>query len=52
MTALLIIDKNDTYIKDKSIYLINKEDTLYIKRIRIKDNTYYMNSTNTIYNDI
>jgi phage repressor protein C with HTH and peptisase S24 domain len=33
--SLVFIDKNDTYIKDKSIYLINYEDTLYIKRIRI-----------------
>ena len=50
--SLVFVDKNDTYIKDKSIYLINKDNTLYIKRIRIKEDTYYMSSTNTIYNDI
>jgi len=52
-SSLVFIDRNDTYIKDKSIYLINKDNTLYIKRIKIdKHNTYYMNSSNNIYNDI
>jgi len=50
--SLIFIDKSDTYIKDKNIYLINTNDTLYIKRIKIKDDTYYMSSTNSIYNDI
>ncbi|MAC84694.1 MAG: hypothetical protein CL624_11245 [Arcobacter sp.] len=49
---LVFVDKNDTYIKDKNIYLINHEDTLYIKRIKVKEDKYYMNSTNDIYNDI
>lgn len=47
--SLVFIDNNDTNIKDKRIYFINKENTLYKKRI--KDNRYYMNSSNTIYND-
>jgi repressor LexA len=50
--SLVFVDKNDTYIKDKNVYLINHEDTLYIKRIRIKDDTYYMCSSNNIYKDI
>lgn len=50
--SLVFIDKNDTYINDKNVYLINTNNTLYIKRIKQKSNTYYMSSTNTIYNDI
>ncbi len=50
--SLIFIDKNDTYINQKNIYLINTNNTLYIKRIKQKSNTYYMCSCNTIYNDI
>lgn len=49
--SFVFIDKNDTYIKDKDIYLINTNNTLYIKRIEQRDNKYYMVSLNHIYND-
>lgn len=50
--SLLFIDKNNTYIKSNSIYLINTADGLYIKRIHIKEDKHYMKSINSIYNDI
>lgn len=50
--SLVFIDKNDTYIKSNSIYLINTHDGLYIKRIHINKDKYYMKSINSIYNDI
>ncbi len=50
--SLLFIDKSDTYINSKSIYLINTNDGLYIKRIHIKENKHYMRSINNIYKDI
>lgn len=50
--SLVFVDKNDTYIKSKNIYLINIDNTLYIKRIKIKDKSYYINSINNIYKDV
>lgn len=50
--SLVFIDKNDTYIKSNSIYLINTSDGLYIKRIHIKEDKHYIKSINNIYNDI
>lgn len=51
-SSLIFVDKSDTDIKSNEIYLLNVEDSLYIKRIKQIDNKYYMNSINDIYEDV
>ena len=50
--SLVFIDKNDKTIISTGVYLINTHEGLYIKRIKLIDTKYYMNSINSIYEDI
>jgi hypothetical protein len=50
--GLIFVDKSKKDINDKDIFLINTVDGLFVKKINIKYNRYYMKSNNTIYNDI
>lgn len=50
--SLIFVDKSDTIIKSNNIYLINVDDSLYIKRIRQFNDKYYMSSINELYEDI
>ena len=50
--SLVFVDKSKKEIDNKSIYVINIKDGVFIKRLILKDNEYYMQSINTIYNDM
>ena len=50
--SLIFIDKSNTDINTKGIYLVNTVDGLYIKHIKVKDNKYYLYSSNDDYEDI
>jgi len=50
--SLIFIDKSNTDISTKGIYLVNTVDGLYIKHIKVKDNKYYLYSSNKDYEDI
>ena len=50
--SLIFVDKSRRNVNDKDIFLVNTIDGIFIKKINIKDNRYYMKSNNTIYDDI
>lgn len=50
--SLVFVDKSKKEIDNKSIYLVNTKDGVFIKRLILKDNEYYMQSINAIYNDM
>lgn len=50
--SLVFMDKSKKEIDNKSIYLVNTKDGVFIKRLILKDNEYYMQSINAIYNDM
>lgn len=50
--SLIFVDKSKKDINDKDIYLINTIDGVFVKKINIKDNRFYMRSINTVFNEI
>uniref|UniRef100_UPI00404888ED S24 family peptidase n=1 Tax=Aliarcobacter sp. TaxID=2321116 RepID=UPI00404888ED len=50
--SLIFVDKSKKEINDKDIFLVNTIDGVFIKKINIKDNRFYMKSNNTIYDDV
>ena len=50
--SLIFVDKSKKDINEKDIFLINTIDGVFVKKINIKYNRYYMKNNNTIYNDI
>lgn len=50
--SLIFVDKSKKDIKDKDIYLINTIEGIFVKKLKIVDNRYYMKSINTIFNEI
>lgn len=50
--SLIFVDKSKKDIDNKGIYLINTIDGIFVKKINIKNNRFYMRSNNTIYDDI
>lgn len=50
--ALVFVDTSNTTIKKKNIYLIQTVDSLFIKRIKKIQDTYYMCSVNQEYQDV
>lgn len=50
--SLVFVDKSKKEIDNKSIYLVNTKDGVFIKRLILKDNEYYMQSINAIYNNM
>lgn len=50
--SLVFVDRNQTNINSTGVYVINNPDGLFIKKIRVKDNNYYMCSLNQEYKEI
>ncbi|MCG3696928.1 S24 family peptidase [Aliarcobacter butzleri] len=50
--SLIFVDKSKKDINDKDIFLVNTIDGVFVKKINIKDNRYYMKSINTVFNEI
>lgn len=50
--SLVFIDKSEVKINSTGIYVINTIDGLHVKRIKMKDNRYFMCSLNKQYTDI
>ena len=51
-TSLLFIDRSRKELNSKSTFVIRVENELYVKKIKKRDNNYYMSSTNKYYGDI
>lgn len=49
--SLVFVDKSKTSIKSSGTYIINTSNGLVIKRIKIKNDVYYLESTNELYKE-
>ncbi len=50
--SLIFVDKSKKDINDKDIYLINTNDGLYIKCIKVENDKVILQSINSLFNDI
>ena len=50
--SLIFVDKSKKDLNDKDIFVISTIDGIFIKKINLRDNIYYMKSNNPICNDI
>ena len=50
--SLLFVDKSKTDINDRGMYLVNTNDGLYIKCIKVESDKIILKSNNNTYNDI
>lgn len=50
--SLIFVDKSKKDINDKDIYLINTIEGIFVKKLKIVNNRYYMKSINIVFNEI
>lgn len=50
--SLIFVDTSKTNINNKDIFVVNVDGELFIKKIHLKDNTFYLRSLNKEYKDI
>lgn len=50
--SLIFVDKSKKEINDKDIFLIRASEGVFVKKIKIEDNRYYMKSINNLYTEI
>ena len=50
--SLIFVDKSKKDINDKDIYLINTIEGIFVKKLKIADNRYYMKSINPVFSEI